>query len=73
MTLTTFEHCCGARFRASKPLLGEANMVWVLSQSAAAMERVVRMSIGRFSNQDVLYCTNDEVEGTSSVCRKDWW
>ena len=73
MTLTTFEHSCGARFRASKPLLGEANMAWLLSQSDAAMARVVRMSIGRFSSQDVLYCTDDEVEGTSSVSRKDWW
>ena len=72
MTLTTVEHCCGARFRASKPLLGEANMAWVLSQSAAAMARVVRMNMGGFSSQDVLYCTDDEVEGKSSVIRKDW-
>ena len=54
MTLTSFEHCCGVRFRASKALLGEANMAWVLSQSAAAMERVVRMIMEVFSIQNAM-------------------
>ena len=54
MTLTTFEHCCGVRFRASKPLLGEANVAWVLSQSTAAMETMVYMTMGGFSIQDAI-------------------
>ena len=71
MTWTTFEHCCGARFRAAKPLLGETNTAWVLSQSIAAIERTVRMTMGSLAFRMLwLFYTQDEIEGTSSVIRE---
>ena len=46
MTTTTSEHCCGVRFRAFMPLLGEERTERAARQSAVAITRVVRMTEG---------------------------
>ena len=53
MTATSFEHCCGVRFRAPMSLVGEASTVCAASQNAAAMERQVRMTRRRVKTEDV--------------------
>ena len=44
MTKTTSEHCCGVRFRASIPLLGEARTALAANPSAPTIEREARMT-----------------------------